>query len=94
MMTREVFDAVDALLERPVLLPSPAVRAGLRRAAGLTQTDVAQALGVHRIQVLRWEAGAVKPRKSNLMAYAQLLDGLAARYPASAYGPTDAAVAD
>lgn len=91
-MTREVLDAVDALLERRAVLPSPAIRVRLRRAAGLTQTDVAHALGVHRIQVLRWEAGVAKPRKRNLMAYARLLDGLAAKYPASARTPADEAV--
>lgn len=92
-MTHEVFEAVDALLACPTDLPSPAVRARLRQAAGLTQSDVAEVLGVHRIQVLRWEAGMAEPRRPNRLAYARLLRGLAAKYPDTCPAATDQAAA-
>jgi transcriptional regulator with XRE-family HTH domain len=80
----ELFDAVDALLTRPADLPPPAVRARLRRADGLTQAQVAEALGVTRVQVLRWENGQAEPRAPHRAAYARLMKGLADKHPAVA----------
>ncbi|WP_424217721.1 helix-turn-helix domain-containing protein (plasmid) [Streptomyces sp. BI20] len=74
-------DAVDALLEQSLDLPAPAARARLRKAAKLTQEQVAEALGVTRYQVIRWERGTAEPRQPHLAAYRRLLDGLAARHP-------------
>lgn len=48
--------------------------AGLREDYGLTQSDVARAIGVHPSQVSRWEAGRVRPRSSNAVALLALLD--------------------
>lgn len=78
------FSAVDALLNRPADLPPPAVRARLRRAGRLTQAEVADALGVVRAQVNRWEGGHAEPRKPHREAYARLLHGLAEQYPEAA----------
>ncbi|MEV0604532.1 helix-turn-helix transcriptional regulator [Streptomyces sp. NPDC050315] len=77
----ELIEAVHALLSRPGDLPPPPVRKALRRADGLTQEQVATALGVKRLAVARWEAGQVEPRAPHRQAYAELLRGLAARYP-------------
>ncbi|WP_405914475.1 helix-turn-helix domain-containing protein [Streptomyces sp. NBC_00963] len=79
-----LLDAVDALIERPPDLPEPAVRARLRRADGLTQQQVATALGVQRLAIVRWEAGTSRPRAPHRQAYAHLLDRLAAKYPEAA----------
>ncbi|MFE2090723.1 helix-turn-helix transcriptional regulator [Streptomyces sp. NPDC059460] len=80
-------DAVDALLERTPDLPAPSVRGQLRRAHRLTQQEVADALGVHRVQVVRWERGQAEPRNPHRGDYARLLAGLAARHPEAATTP-------
>jgi len=80
----ELFAAVDALLEQANGdLPPPPERARLRRAAGLSQQQVAAALGLKRREtVADWETGRSEPRPPKRSAYLRLLDGLAARYPA------------
>ncbi|MET9187698.1 helix-turn-helix domain-containing protein [Streptomyces anthocyanicus] len=83
----ELFEAVDDLLRRRAeVLPSPEVRARLRKASGLTQEDVAQAFGVHRMAFLRWENGQSLPRPRHRAAYLRLLKGWAQRYPEAADG--------
>ncbi|MFJ8510762.1 helix-turn-helix domain-containing protein [Streptomyces avermitilis] len=77
----ELLDAVEALLARPELLPSPEVRARLRKADGLTQEEVAEVFGVTRVAFHRWETGVAKPRRRHLEAYVRLLDGWAAKHP-------------
>jgi DNA-binding transcriptional regulator YiaG len=42
-------------------LPAPAVRRALRQAAGLSQADVATAVGAHKSAISRWEAGTSAP---------------------------------
>ncbi|MEU2608858.1 helix-turn-helix transcriptional regulator [Streptomyces albus] len=71
---------VDALVDADTL-PSPRVRQRLRVAAGLTQAEVANAIGVQRVAVARWEAGIAKPHRSNRLKYAHLLRRLAEKYP-------------
>ncbi|MET8276847.1 helix-turn-helix transcriptional regulator [Streptomyces sp. NPDC005096] len=85
-------DPVDALLTRAVGLPEPGTRARLRRAASLTQAEVAEAIGVHRIQVVRWESGQAEPRNPHRRSYGRLLARLADQYPeaVSAPGPAEA----
>lgn len=46
----------------------------LRNAVGLTQNDVAEALGLSRQAVSRWETGTVRPTVENLRALSQLYD--------------------
>ncbi|WP_031513161.1 telomere-associated protein Tap [Streptomyces sp. NRRL F-5123] len=79
----ELFSAVDALLEQVPSddLPPSAERKRLREAAGLSQTQVATALGTRRETVGSWEAGLREPRPPQRAAYARLLEGLAARFP-------------
>jgi HTH-type transcriptional regulator/antitoxin MqsA len=76
---------VDALLNGlPEVLPPPHVRAKLRLAAGLTQQDVADAVGVKRVAVTRWELGQTSPRRPHRENYLRLLKGLAERFPEAA----------
>ncbi|MFJ2170380.1 helix-turn-helix transcriptional regulator [Streptomyces griseofuscus] len=74
---------IDALVDADIL-PSPRVRQQLRVAAGLTQEEVAHAIGVKRVAVARWEAGLTKPHRSNRLKYAHFLRRLAGKYPAAA----------
>lgn len=76
-----LFSAVDALLEQIAQdpLPPPAERKRLREAAGLSQDQVAKALGSRRESVGNWESGRSEPRPPKRAAYARLLEGLAAR---------------
>ncbi|MGW7467870.1 telomere-associated protein Tap [Streptomyces xantholiticus] len=80
----ELFSAVDALLEQVAQddLPEPAERRRLREAAGLSQAQIAKALDARREAVGNWEAGRTEPRPPKRAAYARLLEGLAARFPA------------
>ncbi|MEU3050366.1 helix-turn-helix transcriptional regulator [Streptomyces sp. NPDC006984] len=76
---------VDALLNGlPEVLPPPHVCAKLRLAAGLTQQDVADAVGVKRVAVTRWELGQTSPRRPQRENYLRLLKGLAERFPEAA----------
>ncbi|MFB7258110.1 helix-turn-helix transcriptional regulator [Streptomyces nojiriensis] len=89
----ELFSAVDALLEQVAQddLPDPAERKRLREAAGLSQAQIATVLGARREAVGNWEIGKTEPRPPKRAAYARLLEGLAARYPATAAaGPAPA----
>jgi transcriptional regulator with XRE-family HTH domain len=45
----------------------------LREKAGLTQTELAEKVGVKRDAVARWEAGAREPGWSNVVALAEAL---------------------
>ncbi|WP_254211952.1 helix-turn-helix transcriptional regulator [Streptomyces sp. ADI95-16] len=59
------------------------MRQQLRLAAGLSQTEVADAVGVKRLAVARWELGQAHPRKPYREIYAHLLRRLAEKYPAA-----------
>ncbi|PNG23531.1 telomere-associated protein Tap [Streptomyces cahuitamycinicus] len=82
----ELFSAVDALLEQVAQddLPVPAERKRLREAAGLSQAQIAKVLDARREAVGNWETGRTEPRPPKRAAYARLLEGLAARFPAPA----------
>ena len=54
-------------------LPSPAMARAIRLAADVSQERIAAELGVHRVTVARWEAGARRPRGQHRAAYAELL---------------------
>ncbi|MFF2430944.1 telomere-associated protein Tap [Streptomyces mirabilis] len=80
----ELLSAVDALLNQVDQndLPPPAERKRLREAAELSQTQIAKVLGTRREAVGNWETGKTEPRPPQRTAYARLLEGLAARFPA------------
>ena len=72
---------VDSLLARSHLLrrlPEPAIRRLLRERAGLSQAEIAEALGVTSSAVSRWETGRRMPRGARGSAYAELLERLTA----------------
>ncbi|AUH38917.1 transcriptional regulator [Streptomyces sp. CMB-StM0423] len=79
------FDAVDALVARSRVLPPPGERRRLRVAHGLTQQEVADALGVRRATVGAWESDdpgrSTEPRPPERDAYARLLERLTELYP-------------
>ncbi|WP_406349805.1 telomere-associated protein Tap [Streptomyces sp. NBC_00658] len=78
-------DPVETLLKsgpRRTTLPEPAQRARLRTDYGLSQAEIADALGVARNTVAGWEAGRSEPQGATRAAYAQLLDGMAAQLAA------------
>ncbi|NEA60373.1 helix-turn-helix domain-containing protein [Streptomyces sp. SID13666] len=88
-MSDELFSSVDALLAAVnvgTVLPPPAERQRLRRAAGLTTAHIAAALRVDPALVQGWEDGAAVPGPEIAPAYARLLEGLAERFPAPAAG--------
>ncbi|MEU3658455.1 helix-turn-helix domain-containing protein [Streptomyces sp. NPDC032940] len=58
-------------------LPPPEVRRRLREAAGLTQDQLAERVGVPRERVGAWESGRGTPRGRRRDAYAKLLAALA-----------------
>lgn len=73
--------SVEELLtrsQRRKSLPKPRVRRALRLQAGLTQAEVAEAIGVSRPAVVRWESGERTPRNPHLDKYVELLRRLAA----------------
>ncbi|MFJ2478317.1 telomere-associated protein Tap [Streptomyces sp. NPDC087659] len=78
----ELFASVDALLTEEPQLPSPAERARLREAAGITQARLAQALKSTTQTVKNWENGRSEPKEPRRSAYQRLLRGWAAKYPA------------
>ena len=78
----ELFASVDALLEEEPQLPSPAERARLREAAGITQARLATALKTTTQSVKNYENGRTEPKEPRLSAYQRLLTGWAARFPA------------
>lgn len=83
----DLFASVDALLAVVASLgslPGPAERKRLRELSGLSQSQVAEALGVRRETVGGWESGRSEPRAPQRTAYARLLEGLALRYSSPA----------
>ncbi len=59
-------------------LPSPVKRRAIRRAAVATLADIAAAVDVTPMTVLRWERGQAIPRRDRAIAYRRLLDELEA----------------
>ena len=54
-------------------LPAPSARRLLREQAGLSQKDVANAIGVTSAAVSYWETGAREPRAEHLPLYLEVL---------------------
>ncbi|GAA4658729.1 hypothetical protein GCM10023347_07550 [Streptomyces chumphonensis] len=82
MSDADPMQRVNALLDD--VLPAPHVRQQLRLAAGLTQKEVADAVGVKRLAVARWELGQTHPRRPHRVIYMHLLKRLAERFPQAA----------
>lgn len=59
-------------------LPAPPLRKLIRMSSGATQQDVAEAVGVSRAEVSRYERGDRSPRGERLVRYVDVLDVLRA----------------
>jgi len=57
-------------------LPPPAVARAIRDAAGVSQQQLADELGVGRVTIARWELGERTPRGELRLRYTSLLDEL------------------
>lgn len=62
------------------LKAAPEFAQAVRERAGLTQTEMAQFLGVSQVSVSRYERGEGLPRAETLGRYAELLDRLGNDY--------------
>jgi DNA-binding transcriptional regulator YiaG len=65
-------------------LPEPRIRRLVREAAGISQSELAETLGVSTATVCRWESGKRRPRGAALESYVRLLDELRSLEPAEA----------
>ncbi|MEU3733958.1 helix-turn-helix domain-containing protein [Streptomyces sp. NPDC033538] len=74
-------------------LPPPKARRRLREAAGLTQAQLAERVGVTRGTVRAWESGRTTPRGRKREAYAKLLSALAPETTAGRTEPVPVVVA-
>jgi transcriptional regulator with XRE-family HTH domain len=54
-------------------LPSPAVARMIRESAGVSQSRLAEEVGVHRVTLSRWECGHALPRGTARAKYAQII---------------------
>jgi DNA-binding XRE family transcriptional regulator len=68
-------------------LPPPELRRALRKAAGASQADIAEVVGVTRQSVSFWEAGTRTPRGPNLESYVDVLEVLRGAVSEGAGGP-------
>ncbi len=66
-------EALTRAAHRRTVLPPPRVRRSIREAAGLSQGELADVLGVHRISVSRYESGQREPRGKLRLAYSEAL---------------------
>ena len=73
-MSARVDDLVAKL--RAKVLPPPDVCRSIRIASGATQDEVAEAIGVDRATVSRWESGSRSPRGDIRRRYAEVVDVL------------------
>lgn len=75
-------DTVDQLVEKvrtKRAAPDPVDLREIRKDLGLTQSDVARALGKSPITLSRWETGAATPSPKDAQAYADLLEEIQGR---------------
>jgi HTH-type transcriptional regulator/antitoxin MqsA len=78
MINHEVLERALAGSRARRGLPSPERRRLIRIAAGLTQSELAEAVGgVDPSTVVRWESGANQPTREHAAAYLEVLEQLA-----------------
>lgn len=66
-------ESLDELLQLYADLPDPPERKRLREASGLTQLELAKAIGVSQPALALWETGRYKPSGRNLRPYVDAL---------------------
>ncbi len=71
-----ISDALLLKLRSKRNLPPPEFCRGVRVAAGASQADLAELLGVHRETISRWERGNRRPSPRHLARYLELLEEL------------------
>jgi transcriptional regulator with XRE-family HTH domain len=71
-------------------LPRPAAARRLRRASGLSQSDVARALGAHPSTISNWEHGRRAPTGELLNRYRAVLERLRAEVDRDAKSASEA----
>jgi DNA-binding transcriptional regulator YiaG len=79
MALETVISSVDDLLAHHHLrrkLPPAAERQRIRQAAGISLRELAAALGVSHMAVVRWEAGARPADPAHVASYGRLLNEL------------------
>lgn len=59
--------------EKMTVLPAPILRRAIRQAAGVTQDEIAERIGVTRAAVSRWESGTRTPWRRNRVRYRDVL---------------------
>jgi DNA-binding transcriptional regulator YiaG len=64
---------MNTIREISARLPDVRARGRLRTGAGVTQVQLAGALGVSRKAVWEWETGRAEPRGANRARYARVL---------------------
>ena len=57
-------------------LPPPGIARAIRDAAGVSQQQMADELGINRVSLARWELGTRAPRGELRLRYIELLDEL------------------
>jgi transcriptional regulator with XRE-family HTH domain len=75
-MTMTVLERALAEAASKRRLPSHQICRHIREQAGVTQTAVAHAIGIHRASVARYEAGTRVPRGETLHRYVAVLERL------------------
>lgn len=71
-------DRLRASIRVHQALPAPELRAELRKQIGLSQRELASAIGVSEAAVGHWERGIRHPRGELLRRYVEALDVMAA----------------
>lgn len=77
-MTATITARINSRMRLRNDLPEPEQRRSIREAAGLTQQDIADVVGVSRQAITAWEAGDRYPRKAQLARYVEALTALKA----------------
>ncbi|MFJ7069866.1 helix-turn-helix domain-containing protein [Streptomyces sp. NPDC101115] len=75
-MTVTITERINSRMRLRSDLPEPDERRQIREAAGLSQQEIADALGVSRSAIAQWEQGVRYPRERYRAAYAEALDAM------------------
>ena len=69
--------AIREMIDSRPTLPDPAYLKAIRQKSGLTQAEVAEAIGVTAGAVKHYEAGRRQPRGENLTKYSEAVEEMA-----------------